>query len=110
MSSDKTVFSELRRNRFDIYAEILDFCIVPQVKTRVMHNSHMSFKMMTEYLLQLKFFGFIETSQGSGKFVTTAKGIEYLKRWAYLQELLCRNQNREKRLIRGYHNGILLPF
>jgi predicted transcriptional regulator len=77
-----------RRNLLEVFAEVLDCCIVPQVKTQLISKEDLSLEIITDYIGHLKFIGLMEESQSSKKYVTTKKGIEYLRRWALLQEII----------------------
>ena len=68
-----------------------------------MLKENLSLKVMTDYLTHLKFLGLIEESQGSNKYVTTARGIEYLRRWAQLQEIIDPEQASANRLVQGFN-------
>jgi predicted transcriptional regulator len=101
--SHKNSFPENRKNFLEVFAEVLDCCIIPQEKTQLISKINLSSKMMTDYLMQLKFLGLIEGSQSSEIYVTTTKGIEYLRRWAQLQEIIDPVQTSENRLVQGFN-------
>jgi predicted transcriptional regulator len=80
LSSNKNNISESRRNLLEFFAEILDCCMVPQAATKVMCKANLSPKITTEIIKQLKSLGLLEDNQNLGKFVTTTRGNEYLRR------------------------------
>ena len=81
-------FSENKSNILEIFSEVLDRCIVPQTKSQLMAKENLSSEIITECLTQLKLLGLIEERRDPEKYVTTKKGIEYLRRWAHLKEIL----------------------
>jgi predicted transcriptional regulator len=68
-----------------------------------MFEENLSFKTTTDLLTRLKFLGLIEETQSSDKYVTTTRGIEYMRRWAHLQEIIDPNQPSENRLVQGFN-------
>jgi predicted transcriptional regulator len=81
-------FSENKRNIPEIFSEVLDRCIVPHTKSQLMAKENLSSEMITDCLTQLKLLGLIEERRGPKKYATTKKGIEYLRRWAHLKEII----------------------
>jgi predicted transcriptional regulator len=77
----------LRRERLQIFAEILNFCQEPQVKTRVMYKTNISYKRLQDYLSQLLGFNFLEVHHSVERYVITKKGHEFLNKWKALQKL-----------------------
>ena len=78
----------LHRERLQIFAEILSFCQKPQVKTRVMYQTNISYKTLQSCLLQLSGFALLEVHHSTERYATTVKGQDFLSRWKALQELL----------------------
>lgn len=80
-----------RRNQLQILSDILEFCKMPQPKTRILHMTNTNFKQLERYLLQLQVSGLVEKSLGM-EFSTTSKGAEFLETWATLQIMLMPEQ------------------
>jgi len=77
-----------RRDRLQIFAEILDLCRKPQTKTRVMYETNLSYAMLQDCLMKLQNKGLLEVHHSKTKYATTEKGLEFLQRWAELQQFL----------------------
>jgi len=78
----------LHRGHLQIFAEILNFCQEPQVKTRVMYKTNISFTMLQKCLPKLLKFELLEIHHSVERYATTEKGQEFLCRWKELQNLL----------------------
>jgi predicted transcriptional regulator len=78
----------LHRGHLQIFVEILDFCEKPQVKTRVMYRTNISYTMLQKCLLQLLGCELLEVHHSAERYATTEKGREFLSKWKELQELL----------------------
>ncbi len=68
--------------------EILSLCKLPQNKTRIMYNTNLSWEMAQKYLAQLQSRGLLEVHHSRTKYSTTPKGLEFIKKWSELAELL----------------------
>ncbi len=77
-----------KRDRLEIIAAILDLCLKPRSKTRVMYGTNLSWKMLQQYLSQMQSQGLLEVSNNSTKYVTTNRGHDFLEKWKELQELM----------------------
>jgi len=77
-----------KRNSLEITAEILNLCEQPQTKTRVMYRTNLSWRMLQKYLSQLQSRGLLEVHHSPTKYVTTRKGLKFVKKWRDLKELL----------------------
>ena len=77
-----------RRTHLAIMAEILSFCRKPQLKTRVMYHSNLSWKLSQEYLLMLESKELLQVHHSPIKYVTTQKGLEFVEKWSQLTVLL----------------------
>jgi predicted transcriptional regulator len=97
MLKEAIVFEDLKksmqgncvyRGHLQIFAEILIFCQKPQVKTRVMYQANISYKMLQRCLLQLLGLELLEVHHSVEKYATTKKGQAFLSKWKELQELL----------------------
>lgn len=78
-----------RRTHLEIIAEILRFCRTPQLKTRVMYHSNLSWKLAEEYLSALESKGLLQIHHSPIKYVTTQKGLGFVGKWSQLTALLC---------------------
>ena len=77
-----------KRISLEIIAEILSLCKQPQVKTKVMYSTNLSWKMVQKYLSQLQSKGLLEIHHSLTKYVTTRKGLKFVEKWRELLELL----------------------
>jgi len=82
------VISVAKRDRLEITAEILNLCKQPQIKTKVMYETNLSYKMLQRYLSELQSLGFLEVHHSLTKYLTTQKGLNFLEKWRELEELL----------------------
>ena len=80
--------NSLYREHLQIFAEILNLCQEPQVKTRVMYQTNISYRMLQKCLVQLLGFELLEVHHSAERYATTKKGHEFLCKWKELQELL----------------------
>jgi predicted transcriptional regulator len=80
--------NNLHRGHLQIFVEILNFCEKPQVKTRVMYQTNISYKMLQKYLTKLLGFELLEVHHSAERYATTKKGHEFLSKWKEMQELL----------------------
>jgi predicted transcriptional regulator len=92
--------SKFRRDRNEIFAEILKLCMEPTAKTHIMYKTNISYGTLLKFLKQLEDFDFLNLVKSTRKYATTPKGQEYLTKWATLQELIDaqakRNRQRTK--------------
>jgi len=97
MLKESIVFEDLKksmqgncfyRGRLQIFAEILNFCQEPQVKTRVMYKTNISYKGLQKYLHQLLGFELLKVHHSVERYATTEKGHEFLNKWKALHKLL----------------------
>lgn len=77
-----------KRDRLEIIAAILDLCLKPRSKTRVMYGTNLSWKMLQQYLSHIESQGLLEFNNKSTKYVTTSRGRSFLEKWKELQELM----------------------
>jgi predicted transcriptional regulator len=77
-----------KRDRLEIIAAILDLCLKPRTKTRIMYGTNLSWKMLQQYLSQIQSQGLLEVNNNSTKYVTTNRGHDFLEKWKELQELM----------------------
>lgn len=72
----------------EIMAEILSLCKQPQLKTKVMYKTNLSWQMLQKYLSQLQSQGLLEVHHSLTKYATTEKGLKFVEKWRELVELL----------------------
>jgi predicted transcriptional regulator len=77
-----------KRDRLQIFAEILELCRKPQVKTKVMYKANLSYNMLQDCLMQLHKWKLLEVHHSKKKYLTTEKGQEFLQKWTALQQLI----------------------
>jgi predicted transcriptional regulator len=87
---------KLRRDRNEIFAEILKLCMEPTAKTHIMYKTNISYGTLLKLLKQLEDFDFINLIKNARKYVTTPKGREYLRKWEALQELIDAQAKRNR--------------
>ena len=76
----------MRRSRFEIVADIMQACLLPRGKTRIMCKVKLNFTQANDYLSQLTSLGLL--SQENGKYVTTGKGRQFISAYNYLGEIM----------------------
>jgi predicted transcriptional regulator len=85
--------SASRRDRVQIIAEILDSCLKPIPKTRVMCEVNLSYRQLQSYLYETQELGLIKIQRSEEKYMTTEKGFRFLQKWIEIQQILtCRNE------------------
>ena len=77
-----------KRDCLEITAEILSLCKRPQVKTRVMYETNLSWRMLQNYLSKLQSKGLLEVHHSLARYATTEKGLKFVEKWKELMELL----------------------
>jgi predicted transcriptional regulator len=75
-----------KRDRIEIIAEILDLCLQPSTKTRVMYGTNLSWKMLQHYLSYMQEHELLEIKDYSTKYVTTERGQDFVAKWKELKE------------------------
>ena len=76
------------RSRTEIAAMILDAANGGETKTKIMYFAFLSYNQVKEYLSLLIENNLIEYLEGTNKFKTTEKGLNYLKMHTEIGELL----------------------
>jgi predicted transcriptional regulator len=76
------------RGRTEIVANILDAANGGASKTKLMYKAFLSYGQLKEYLSLLIENNLIEYLEGTNKFKTTEKGLNYLKMHNEIGELL----------------------
>jgi predicted transcriptional regulator len=79
---------KVKRDRNEIFAQILKLCVKPTAKTHIMYQTNISYDTLLKLLKQLQNFGLLILEKGKRKYATTCKGQKYITRYAALQELL----------------------
>jgi predicted transcriptional regulator len=77
-----------KRDRVEIIADILGLCSEPKTKTHVMYGTNLSWKMLQHYLSELQSRKLLEKQSKSKRYVTTKRGLDFVKKWRELKELL----------------------
>jgi len=76
----------MKRQRIEIMAQILAFCIRAKLKTRIMHGTNLSHEQLKTYLTLLTSRDLL--AHNSDKYVTTGKGHRFLEAIAQLNGVL----------------------
>jgi predicted transcriptional regulator len=76
------------RSRTEIVGNILDAANGGATKTKIMYKAFLSYNQLKEYLSVLIENNLIEYRDGTRKFKTTEKGLNYLKMHNEIGELL----------------------
>ena len=84
----KSRYMHRYRNRIDIIAELLDAASSPTSKTKMMYKALLSYEQLKEYLVMLRENDLIAYDKPSGRFSTTNKGYEFMKRYEDLSKLI----------------------
>jgi predicted transcriptional regulator len=79
---------KVKRDRNEIFVEILKLCTKPTAKTHIMYQTNISYDTLLKLLKHLQNFELLTLEKGARKYATTCKGQEYITRWQALQELL----------------------
>jgi predicted transcriptional regulator len=80
--------TENHRNQTDLFAEILEQCKQPTVKTHIMYKVNLSYPSTMKFLSNLQNLQLLKFDETSRKYKTTEKGLDYLKRYYELQKAL----------------------
>ena len=81
------------RSRTEIVSNILDAANGGITKTKIMYFAFLSYNQLKEYLSILIENNLIEYLDGTHKFKTTEKGLNYLKMHNQIEELLQTTKN-----------------
>ena len=76
------------RSRTEIVGNILDAANGGATKTKIMYTAFLSYNQLKDYISMLIENNLIEYLDGSHKFKTTEKGLNYLKMHNEIGELL----------------------
>lgn len=70
----------MKRSRHEIIAKVLDICTDGAIKTEIVYQANLNFRMVNTYIDLLNKKGLIEVSQGrSTIYETTPKGIDLME-------------------------------
>jgi predicted transcriptional regulator len=76
-----------KRKREEIIASILDTARLGATKTKIMYVSFLSFSQLQKYLNYALTTKLVDLDPIAGKYLTTNKGLEYLKRFEEVQNI-----------------------
>ena len=76
------------RSRTEIVSNILDVANGGATKTKIMYNVYLSYNQVKEYLSVLIENNLLEYLEGTRRFKTTEKGLNFLKMHNEMAELL----------------------
>jgi len=76
------------RSRTEITAMILDTANMETTKTKIMYNAYLSYNQLKEYISILIENNLLEYLEGARTFRTTEKGLNFLKMYREMTELL----------------------
>ncbi|MBT0159376.1 hypothetical protein G4O51_05255 [Candidatus Bathyarchaeota archaeon A05DMB-2] len=76
----------MNRSRFEIMADIMQACLLPRGKTRIMCKVKLNFTQANEYLSQLTSLGLL--SREDGDYVTTERGRQFMSAYNRLCEIV----------------------
>ncbi len=80
--------NQLRRDRSQIFAEVLSLCQKQQSKTGIMYHLGVSYVALQNYITQLQAYGLLKFDGTAKRYATTAKGKIYINNWREIQKLL----------------------
>ncbi len=72
---------------------MLDLCITPQPKTKILFRAKTNSRMLEQYLGQLQKAQLLQLNATRRLFYTTPKGTEFIQTWVRLQEIIQSDQN-----------------
>ncbi len=76
------------RSRTEVVANILQAAIGGATKTKIMYRAFLSFAQLKEYFLILEENGLLQYNKEQAKFMTTSKGIKFLRIYEQLDNLV----------------------
>ena len=77
-----------KRTQVELLEEILAICRKPTAKTRIMYRTNMSHSGVQKFIKQLQKLELLRFDGHAAKYVTTEKGLEFIRRYAALRGLL----------------------
>ena len=76
------------RSRTDIVSQILEAANGGTTKTKIMYGAYLSYTQLKEYLSVLIENGLMEYQEGEQKYKTTQKGIEFLRTYDQIGQMM----------------------
>ena len=76
------------RSRTDIISQVLLAANGSATKTKIMYSAYLSYAQLKEYLSVLLENGLIEYQQGEQKYRTTPKGLQFLKTYEHMGQMV----------------------
>ena len=76
------------RSRTDIVSQILEAANGGTTKTKIMYGAYLSYTQLKEYLSVLIENGLMEYQEGEQKYRTTQKGIEFLRTYDQIGQMM----------------------
>ena len=92
-----------RRDRLEIFADILEIAKGECLKTQIMYRANLSFAQLNEYLAFMIKMGFLEVNKDNEKRIyrTTNRGFKYLESYEEISSLLTKEPDKPK--IRSHY-------
>jgi len=71
----------MRRTPYHICYDILNLCMNPALKTRIVYQCNLNFKIIRKYLLLLIEKGYLNVieKRSRNQYATTQKGLDYME-------------------------------
>ncbi len=76
----------MKRSRLEIMAGIMQNCLLPRPKTRIMYEGNLSFAQINAYLNLVISLGLLAHEEG--KYRVTDKGLQFLSAYNQLSEII----------------------
>jgi predicted transcriptional regulator len=76
------------RSRTDIISQVLLAANGGTTKTKIMYSAYLSYAQLKEYLSVLLENDLIEYHQGEQKYKTTPKGLQFLKTYEHMGQMV----------------------
>ncbi|MEW6605731.1 MAG: winged helix-turn-helix domain-containing protein [Thermoproteota archaeon] len=76
------------RSRAEVMASILQAAMGGATKTKIMYRAFLSFAQLKEYLVILEENGLLQYNKQQAKFMTTSKGMRFLRIYEQLENLV----------------------
>ena len=86
--TDPAPVTRPKRDRIEIFAEILQLCKKPMAKTRILYKTNISYPALLSQLVQLQKMGMLTHTAETKKFATTDKGAEFPEKYSALKKHL----------------------
>jgi predicted transcriptional regulator len=90
-----------RRERFQVFHEILSLCQKPTTKTYIMHKCNLNFSHLQKYLKKLTSNGLLKSFDGkNGKvYQTTYDGCRFITTYEELRKLISKQIGNTKKAL-----------